>query len=435
MRKLFAILILSLPCHVQAQSLTLEMAIATALKNNYEIRLSRNDSMLYAMLDQYSYGVFLPDVNAQGSILFLNNNQKQKLADGSIKERNNIHSESMTAGLALNWTLFDGMKMFISRERARAYTESSRLALQQQISQTISDVVKAYYGIVREKQQLKATMEQMALYNERVTLAEGKLRTGLGAKPELLQAKVDLNAQKAAIMREEVKIEQQKQVLSLLMAVAPESHYEVADSIPIETDLALADLIAGTEMSNPELQTAKQDIRLAKINIRDMKADRYPTLQFNSAYNFSRFRNKEVINNFTLLQNRNLGFNYGFGISIPVLNGFRVRSQIKQAEIELGYRELLLDYKKEQAVTAVRNAFRDYRMQLDVLKLEEENIGLARENAFISSERFRLGITGSLELRETQKSLQDAYDRLIAARYAAKVAETELRRLKGDLVK
>jgi outer membrane protein TolC len=50
-------------------------------------------------------------------------------------------------------------------------------------------------------------------------------------------------------------------------------------------------------------------------------------------------------------------------------------------------------------------------------------------------ERFRLGISTTLELRETQKTLADSYNRLIAARYNTKVAETELLRLKGDLVK
>ena len=83
----------------------------------------------------------------------------------------------------------------------------------------------------------------------------------------------------------------------------------------------------------------------------------------------------------------------------------------------------------------ITNAFKDYELQKKTLALEEENILLAKENVFISLERLRLGISTYLELRETQKSLELAYDRLIAARYNTKLAETELLRLKGDLVK
>ena len=67
--------------------------------------------------------------------------------------------------------------------------------------------------------------------------------------------------------------------------------------------------------------------------------------------------------------------------------------------------------------------------------MEETNISLAKENVFIAYERYKLGVTTFLELREAQKSLEDAYNRLIAARYETKLAEIELLRLKGDLVK
>jgi outer membrane protein TolC len=53
----------------------------------------------------------------------------------------------------------------------------------------------------------------------------------------------------------------------------------------------------------------------------------------------------------------------------------------------------------------------------------------------IALERFRQGVSTNLELREAQRSLEEGYNRLIAARYNTKLAETELLRLKGDLVK
>jgi outer membrane protein TolC len=69
------------------------------------------------------------------------------------------------------------------------------------------------------------------------------------------------------------------------------------------------------------------------------------------------------------------------------------------------------------------------------LLLEESNIELVKENLFIARERYRLAATTFLELREAQRSLQEAYNRLITARYNLKVAETEILRLRGNFVR
>ena len=50
-------------------------------------------------------------------------------------------------------------------------------------------------------------------------------------------------------------------------------------------------------------------------------------------------------------------------------------------------------------------------------------------------ERYRLGISTFIEMREAQQSLADATSRLIQARYNTKVAEIELLRLRGDIVR
>ncbi|HEX7753835.1 MAG TPA: TolC family protein, partial [Niabella sp.] len=82
----------------------------------------------------------------------------------------------------------------------------------------------------------------------------------------------------------------------------------------------------------------------------------------------------------------------------------------------------------------VVNAYKSYDQQKRTLKLEEENILLAKENVDIVFQTYKLGMATLVQLREAQLSLAQAYDRLIAARYNAKVSETELIRLKGTLL-
>src|SRR5205085_2502149 len=117
-------------------------------------------------------------------------------------------------------------------------------------------------------------------------------------------------------------IEQLKEQLNQLTVMPVGSNYEVADSIPINTGLIAGEIFSTAEQANPSLLFAKKNIDIANLTLKERRAERFPTVSFNSAYNFSKTNNQTVINNFTPLFNRNAGFNYGLSASIPIFNGF-----------------------------------------------------------------------------------------------------------------
>ena len=414
--------------------LTVEEAVATAIKNNYDIQLLKNDAALAALNKSYANAAFFPRVNGNLGTVFNNNDTRQKLADGSERGASGIRSNNIQASVNLNWTVFDGLKMFVTKDKLNEFVRLGELNIKNQLVNTIAEIIRTYYNVVRQKQQLKAIEEQMSLNEERVEQAEKKLKVGLGAKPEMLQAKVDLNAQRAAKLRQQTLIQQLKEQLNLLMVTSRDAIYEVEDSIPFKNNLMVTEILEAAEKNNPLLQVTQQNIKIAELILKENKADRFPIVSFNSAYNFTRTNNQVVVNNFTPLFNRNRGFNYGVSATIPIFNNYNVKRQIETTKLDISYQQTLLEFQRWSMNIAVSNAYKDYELQRKTLQLEEENIALAKENVYIASERLRLGVTTYLELRETQKSLEDAYNRLIAARYDTKVAETELLRLKGELV-
>ena len=434
-RLIFALLIFVSANAYSQRLLTVEEAVATALQNNYDIRLSRNDSMVAALDYSYRNAAFLPTLNGTVGTLWNNNNQRQTLADGSKREQNNLKSSNVNAQLALNWTLFDGLKMFATRDRAEELVTLGGLTVKNQMINTVADVVANYYNIVAQKQQLIAIREQMGVNEERVKLAQNRLDIGVGAKPDVLQSRVDLNAQKANILTQETLIEQLKEQLNQLMNVPVGTKYDVVDSIPINIGIGLGEIQNDIENNNPQLQIAQKNVDIANIILRERKAEQFPTVSFNSLYNFSRTDNKAVINPFSPLFNQNSGLNFGFSVSVPILNYFNTRRQIRQARLDINYQKLIFENQRSLVNLNVVNAFIAYEQQKKALALEEENILLARENVAIILEVFRLGATTIIQLREAQQSLQEAYTRLITARYNTKLSETELLRLKGDIIR
>lgn len=415
--------------------LTLEEAIATALKHNYDIQLSKNDSAVAALDYSFRNAVFLPRVNGNFGSTFNNNNQKQSFADGTERKLNDIRSNNYNAAVQLNWVVFDGMKMFATRDKAQEFVKLGELGIKNQIVNTIAAVITNYYAIVRQKQQLKAIEEQISLSKERVHLAQYKLDIGVGAKPDVLQSKVDLNAQKAIQLNLEALTSQLKEQLNQVMNASANSKYDVSDTIPINIRVSLADIQNDIENNNPLLLIAEKNIDIAKYTLKERKAERFPIISLNTAYNYTRNNNKATVNPFQPLYSRNFGRNIGFNITIPILNNFTTKRLIKQAALDIQYQQLVYDNQKSIVSLSIINAYKDYELQKMALALEEENILLAKENVDIVFQVYKLNSSTLIQLKEAQKSLQDAYTRLIDARYNTKLAETELLRLKGDLIK
>lgn len=425
--------------HSKAQvvpdSLTLEQAIATALQNNYDIKLSKNDSAIAAIDYSYRNAALLPQVNANASLLNNNNNQNVTLADGTKRNRSGLKTKNIAANIGLNWVVFDGLKMFATREKAAELLRYGNLVIKDQINNTIADVILNYYSVVRATLQLRVIDEQITLNEDRYRLAKYRFEIGVGVKPDMLQAQIDLNAQKGARLTQLAAIEQAKQNLNRLLNLVPDVRYKVSDTIIVQMDLTMASLQSGIENTNPQLRLAQKNIDIAGLTLREQRADRWPVIALNSAYNFTKAENSSVINPAQPLSSLNKGFNYGVTASIPLFNRFNTQRLIRQAQLSIAYQQTIYQNQRAIVNTGVYNAYINYQLQKDVVVLEESNIELTKENLFIARERYRLAATTFLELREAERSLQDAYDRLITARYNMKVAETELLRLKGSFVR
>lgn len=435
MRLLSSLVLLILATNIYSQDklLTIDDAIGTAVKNNYDILLIKNDARSAAVDYSYAYAAFLPLIEGNAGKIWNDNNQRQNFQDGR-KRSANVNSNNLTAAVNLDWTLFDGLKMFATRQRFEQLKELGEANVRVQVVNSVASVITNYYNIVRQKQQLKAIDTLISINEERVKLADKKISVGLGSKPELLQARVDLNAQRAARMLQETLIAQLREQLNQLMALPMETFYDVSDSIPLNLGLDYAQVSADLEKTNPGLLASQKTIDIAKIALKERKSELFPILRFNSAYNFGRLNNASVVNpEFQPIFSYNNGFNYGFTATIPILNGMNTRRLIKQAGLDVEYNTIAYNTQRSRIELGVSNSYKDYQYQKKALQLEEENIALAKENVFIALERFRQWVSTYLELREAQISLEQAYNRLIAARYNTKVAETELLRLKGNL--
>ncbi|MDB5258377.1 MAG: outer rane efflux protein [Chitinophagaceae bacterium] len=432
MKNVFLCCLLLVSWSMPAQELlTPEQVVEIALKNNYDISISREQADIAK--NNYTLGNagFLPSVNLNASGNTSTNNFKQTLSTGVITERSGINSNSLSASAVMSWTVFDGFRMFATYDKLQALNEMGELALKVQIENTVSSVLLAYYDVVRQKQEKKANDNSMKLYNERVQIADQKFKLGLTAKVDYLQARVDLTALQSASITQQITIENSKANLNVLLGRKTDIAFDVIDTIIVDPAISLEELKSNAEKQNTLLKYNERNILASKKAIQEFNGSMYPRLSLNAGYNYSRTASEAGL----VALNRSNGPTVGFTATWNLFNGRILNTQIRNARAQMDIAQVQLEQSKLDLESQVYQSWNNAKLAFEILKLEEDNILLARENVTIAMQRYNIGNGTSIELMIAQQSFDTAQVRLVTARYNAITAEINLKRLRGEYVK
>lgn len=411
--------------------LTPENAVSLAINKNFDIVLAKNEADIAKINNNKATAGMLPQINVTTGNIFNLNNLDQKFSTGQTVKTNWVPVNSFNAGLNLNWTIFDGLKMFATKDRLAALQSLGEIELKNQIQTTVAEVLNAYYNIVRQKQQIKALNESAQISIERVSLSQKKFDVGYSDKTPLLQAKVDYSTQQINILRQETDLEQAKVTLNKILGRASNVTFDVIDTIDINYTPSLQSLKDSALQQNFSLKSAMKNIEIAQLQHKEINAQRLPTINFNTGYQFSQNYSKAGFQ----LSNRTYGPTVGVNAVIPIFTGGMVKKQLESSAVNIANQQVQLDQLKNNIDADILTAFQNFDYANRVLKLNDENVKVALENVQVTMERYRLNQTTSVEIKQAQSSYEDALYNVILARYNAKIAEIELKKISNELVK
>jgi outer membrane protein len=406
--------------------LSAEDAVRLALKYNYDILVALNYSRIDSLNNTPGNAGMLPNISITGSESNSpGNNVAQKLSNGTRSTSRNVESNSLSTDVVLNWTLFDGGKMFVTKKRLNEIQGLGEIQFRDRVMQTIYDVILAYYDVVRQKQQL-ASINEVITYNlERVKISQTAFEAGLAPKTNLLQARIDLNVYQENAINQQSVIIAVKRLLNRLLGRNADIPFEVSDSIPVNFVLDKKELALKLDISNTGILVFQKQVNVSRLNVREMNTMLYPKINFNAGYGLSQSNNTIG----SVLMNRSYGPQIGATISVPIYQSGNTLRQIKIAKIQLQSSEYDLENTRLQVNEQLQNAFTQFENQERLLKIEKENAVLAKENLVITIQRLRLGETTSLEVSLAERSFVESLTRLIDFEYNLKVAETKLKQL------
>jgi outer membrane protein TolC len=331
-------------------------------------------------------------------------------------------------GVDLTWTVLDVGRgptyRGLRADRTRAQAESAAT-----LDAALQDAVTAYYDVVRQEQVLGAVRETVALSEERLRLATVQARAGTASELDAGLARVDLNADRAALLRQEAVLVALRNDLSLRMGGSGTETFAVAPEIPVGRGLRLAPLLAAAQRDNRQLAATRSALDGAEWSVAASRRQRLPRLALQSGYQFSGFAEGTDPAPF----NQDDSFTFGAAVTLPLFDGFNRRREIETTELRAENARTAVEQATAQVRAAVGAAHARYEAGLQRMTLETENVAVARRNVEIAYAQLRAGTITAVDLRQVQVSLLDAQTRLFDATFGAKQAETELRRLGGTL--
>lgn len=419
-------------CNLQAQQLlTLDEALRIALENNYSIQIAKNDAAIARNNNAIGAAGMLPFVtgNAVQDNQVVNTNQE--FLNGTSNNVTGARNHSLVANVELGWNIFDGFRMFAAKNRLEELQKAGELRMRSNIEQTFLRVTRSYYDIMLATQQLKSTKQTADNTQNRLAIADDKYKAGKAARTELLRAQVDLNTDNAALMRQENLVRNAKTTLNQLLARDLNTAFEVPDSISAYNNFKLDELLDKAARQNANLNVARANERISLLTTREIRAERMPVIQLRSGYNYTR---QESEAGFLQYAQTN-GIHYGAAASINLFNGFDVNRRLQNARIVLKQNQLVYQDSLTRIQSTIQQAYNNYVLSTKLVDFEKENAKVARENFEIADEQYKVGVITSVELRDAQENLLASEIRLFTAQYDAKLNETELLRLTGDLVK
>lgn len=409
--------------------LGVQKAIAIALDNNYGIRLERQEVRIAENNNSWGNAGFLPRLNLSAAQNNSITDSRQAFLTGQVNDRSGAKADNFNAGLQLNWTIFDGMKMFARRDQLQELEQMGEMQLLVTVENTISEIHNYYFTLVQLMRQKKVLEKTIALGNERVQLSEDKLAFGSGSKLEVLQAEVDLNSDSAAYMALIDQIGRNTFSVNTLLGRAPEVLFSVDDSISLLPMLNKEMLEKQMRERNTSLLLSRKNEQLTQLALKEIRSRQLPEVGFNLGYNFLNQKSESGF----LAENRSLGLTYGLTASMNLFNGFNTRREHQNLRIEAESSRLRVESLENELLAGLKTAYGSYDNKQKLLLMEKKNLASAMESLNIASERYALGDLSGLEYREAQRNYLQAETRLLTVVLEAKLLETQLLQLAGML--
>ncbi|MGB0422686.1 MAG: TolC family protein [Flavobacteriales bacterium] len=424
-------MLLFLAASISAQnSLSLDQAIAYTLENNYQIRIVEKQAEIAGINNSWGQTSALPRIDLNGAF---NYNLTDNSENPTSFIREEIQSTGLNYGATINWTLFDGFGMFISKDRLEALQFLSEQNAEVVIENSIQAVILAYYNVQLQKEKYKLIQEVIQLSTDRLEYEQTRKELGSGSTFDMLQFENAVLADQTNAALQELAFNNAQRNLNLIMAVSPEEIWDYSTDLSAPTmTMNLESLLNQSMNENTQLKSQMFNQILAEKETQLARSGMYPVVGFNAGYNnsASTFEAGDLSGD-----GKTLSYFGSFTINFNLFNGGKTRRAVQNAQINQEIASITLEELKQNVNIELANSYGQFEAQQKIFVLADQSVHNAQISLDIAKERLNSGSINTFNYRDTQLAYLQSALTLLESEYNLLITHTNLTRLTGGLLK
>ena len=399
------------PVKGQGDDLSLSLALDKALENNYGLIISRSAVEITEINNNWGNAGRYPTVGFDAS-----DNVNYDLSNSTFSNR-------LSAGVGLNWTLFDGFRVGINKTKLENLEDLSSGRLAVLIENTIEDIMLGYYNVLLQQQQLEVLKTVMELSNDRYRYELKRQSLGGSVTYNVLQAQNVYLTDKANFMSQEVVLRNSVRNLNFMMGDDPVKTWTFND--PFEADTTryiFGDLLLKMKESNRTLKNQYTNLLLQQNETSLKEANYYPTISMGAGMDYL-YSSSQAVSPYG---NIRLSYDiYSAGVRKRSVEVARINEKVAQVEI---------DQMQHALTNELFNLFDYYEVRVELLNVADENLEAAQLNLSISEEKYRSGVINSFNYRDVQLIYLHAALRRLQSIFNLVDSKTQLTRITGGFL-
>ncbi|MGV6844711.1 MAG: TolC family protein [Lutibacter sp.] len=419
--------------HAQHKKWSLQDCVNYALDNNISIKQQELNNKLLEEDVTNAKGNFFPSLNGSASHNY-NFGSFIDIDGGRISRDSRSNNFSLSTGA----TLFNGLRNKNNLLLAKKQLEAAGFDLEESKNSIMLFVVNSYLNVLLAKENIIIANDQVAISKNQVEKAKDLVQAGSSPKADLLEAEASLANNEQQLVKGKNSLDLALLSLAQLLQISNKG-FDVEE---VELNINSANLLYNDTDAIynkaltilPEIQSANLAVENAKTGIKMAKSWQYPSLSFGGGLGTS-YQHLQgqpdvrviidpntnlpvtVPNGFGKQLGDNLGYNFGFSLSIPIFNRFQTKTGINKAKINEDRAELQLLDKKLKLRESIEKAYADAKAALNEYIAAKKSLKAQKESFKNAQVSYNSGVMNFFDFDQIRNRLVNAKSSMVNAKY------------------
>jgi outer membrane protein TolC len=410
-----------------AQQLSRAEAVAQALAANPQVKASLEQAALLEGRITEARADALPDVSWNTSAMrsrdpgLLNSPNFDAFPPEFRSALSPLPANAIATTADLRQTLFS-FKLGKALEAARIAGTAGEQEVQRARQETALDAVLTYNQLLYALEQLRVVRENVASKQSHLDFARNRRAAGAATELEVLRAEVDVENQRAELLRAENGVAGARATLNTVMVRPTSTPIQPTDGLTV-VPLAVSfdDAVAEALASRPELKTLHLTEQIRDKLVDVAAADSKPRVDFSGSYGFA-VRKPEKLFHWDFSR-----WSAGVTVKVPIFDGWRTAGRVAQAQAERNTVTQQIAALENQVRLDVQSAWDALALAARTIEASELNVTQARRALEMTEANYRLGAATPLDVIDAQQALSQAENIRNQALYSHANARATLR--------